>query len=536
VTKHQQALRWGLILALMLIAGGGAGVRQARAQAATIDSSLLPLPGGTGSLLGPSPGAGGGTLNNLAGGAQYLGGRPGNTASHAPTSITVPAQGEAPPQAQGIAAPPPQPSIPFPLYGTFSLSDKAEDEGPPGGMTLDQAIDTAIKENLDLRSQFYEIPQAQADVLQAGLRANPVFYADGQLLPYGKFNRSNPGGPSQYDVNISHPLDLNGKRQARVRVTVRAQRVLEAQYQDAVRQKIDDVYGAFIDVLAARTAVRYSEATIDPERGLPKVLAVTEGRRQRGVDTLADVNRIKVQLDAAKIGLRDAAESYKKAKRNLATILYLPREAVPALELRGTIRDPAPPPPPFEELSRIAVENRPDLVAFRLGISRAEADVRLAQANRFSDVYVLAQPYTLQNNQPYGLKSPISWALGVTVPMPVYNRNQGAIARAKLNVTQTQIQLQALERQVLNDVENALREYEVTREAVRQVRDELLPSAQQVRDDTYKLYTGGEVNLVSYLNAQRDYNDTVKQYLDTAVRHRRSMLALNTAVGLRVLP
>ena len=233
-----------------------------------------------------------------------------------------------------------------------------------------------------------------------------------------------------------------------------------------MRQKIDDVYGAYIDVLAARTAVRYSEATIDPERGLAKVLTVTEGRHHRGVDTLADVNRIKVQLDAAKIGLRDALELYQKAKRNLATILYLPREAVPALELRGTIRDPAPPPPPYEALGRIALENRPDLVAFRLGISRAEADVRLAKANRFSDVYVLAQPYTLQNNQPYGLKSPISWALGVTVPMPVYNRNQGAIARAKLNVTQTQIQLKALERQVQNDLENALREYEVTREAV----------------------------------------------------------------------
>jgi cobalt-zinc-cadmium efflux system outer membrane protein len=204
--------------------------------------------------------------------------------------------------------------------------------------------------------------------------------------------------------------------------------------------------------------------------------------------------------------------------------------------VKGTIRDQAPPPPGFDELNRLALENRPDLVAYRLGIARAEADVRLAQANRFADVYVLAQPYTLQNNQPYGLKSPISWALGVTVPVPVYNRNQGAIARAKLNVTQTQLQLQTLQRQVETDVENALREYEVTREAVRQVRDELLPSAQQVRDDAYKLYVGGEVNSVTYLNAQRDYNDTVKQYLDTAVRHRRSMLGLNTAVGFRVLP
>jgi cobalt-zinc-cadmium efflux system outer membrane protein len=319
-------------------------------------------------------------------------------------------------------------------------------------------------------------------------------------------------------------------------VSARAQRVLEAQYQDAVRQTIDAVYSAYVDVLAARQAVRYAEATVDPQRGLVRVLEVTEGLRKRGAVTLADVNRIKVQLDAAKIGLRDALESYQKAKRNLATVLSLPREAVPAMELRGTIRDQAPPPPQFEQLSQIALESRPDLIAFRLGISRAEADVRLAQANRFSDVYVLYQPYTLQNNQPYGLKSPISWALGVTVPLPVYHRNQGAIARAKLNVTQTQVQLMTLERQVLTDVENALREYEVTRAAVQQVRDELLPSAQQVRDDTYRLFAGGEVNVVTYLNAQRDYNDSVKQYLDTAVRHRRSMLALNTAVGFRVLP
>ena len=72
---------------------------------------------------------------------------------------------------------------------------------------------------------------------------------------------------------------------------------------------------------------------------------------------------------------------------------------------------------------------------------RAEADVRLAKANAFSDVYVLWQPYTFQDNSPYGLKSQYSWALGVTVPLPIYNRNQGGISRAKINVTQSQIQL-----------------------------------------------------------------------------------------------
>ena len=103
-------------------------------------------------------------------------------------------------------------------------------------------------------------------------------------------------------------------------------------------------------------------------------------------------------------------------------------------------------------LQKLAVEERPDVVSLRLGIQRAEADVRLARANAYSDVYVLWQPYTFQDNSPYGLKSQYSWALGVTVPLPIYNRNQGGIQRAKLNVTQSQIQLSDLERQAKIDV------------------------------------------------------------------------------------
>jgi cobalt-zinc-cadmium efflux system outer membrane protein len=122
------------------------------------------------------------------------------------------------------------------------------------------------------------------------------------------------------------------------------------------------------------------------------------------------------------------------------------------------------------------------------------------------------------------------------VPLPIYNRNQGGIERAKMNVTQTQIELAALERQVTTDVQQAIREYQVTRRMVKQIHDVLIPAARQVRDDTFRLFLGGEVNVLIYLNEQRIYNETVKQYVDTVVRHRKSMLALNTALGQRLLP
>jgi cobalt-zinc-cadmium efflux system outer membrane protein len=217
-------------------------------------------------------------------------------------------------------------------------------------------------------------------------------------------------------------------------------------------------------------------------------------------------------------------------------LLNIPADRAEQLEVRGSIKVPELPLPSEDELVQMALSMRPDVVAYRLGIKSAEANVRLQMANRFSDVYVLYQPYTLQDNTPYGLKSPVSWALGVTVPLPVYNRNQGGIARAKMNVTQSQLELSNIERQTVTDVQQALYEFKVTAKMVDSIRNDLEPAAKLVRDDTLRLYRGGEVNVVVYLQEQQKYQDIVKQYLDTLIRHRRAMLALNTVLGQRVFP
>ena len=100
-----------------------------------------------------------------------------------------------------------------PFFGTLEIAQARGDAGPPDGLTLDQAIDLLIAPNLDLRAKQFEIPQARADVLTASLRANPIFYADSQLVPYGSDSVRRPDGPTQYDVNISHPIDYAHKRQ-----------------------------------------------------------------------------------------------------------------------------------------------------------------------------------------------------------------------------------------------------------------------------------------------------------------------------------
>jgi len=420
----------------------------------------------------------------------------------------------------------------LPLYGPLALPERDE-EGPPNGLTLDSAIERLVHENLDLRSKSLELPKSQADILTASLRANPVFYADAQQVPYGSYSEKRPGGPTQYDVNISYPLDITGKRRARTVAAERAKSVLEAQYQDAVRLQIDNLYTAYVDVLAARESIRFTDASIS---GLGRLVQTTEALRRQQERTGADVSQIQVQLDAAEIERIEAEEALRDATRTLAVLLNIPPQEVANLELKGSLRNAAPTPPPLEELLHIALKERPDVVAYRLGIHRAKAEVDLAVANRLSDVYVLYQPYTFEDNSPFGTKSSHSWALGVTVPLPIYNRNQGNIERARVTVTQTKVQLADIERRVLAEVEQAARQYAVTRTAVDRIEQRLLPSATKIREAATTRFTAGEADAFELLNAQRSYNDAVRQYRDTLIRHRRSMLRLNTASGRRILP
>jgi cobalt-zinc-cadmium efflux system outer membrane protein len=530
--------RWGLrtTLALTVVVLAVSGGRSAVAQ----EEELLPIivpgtaPGEPGmTSLGRTPGAGGPLLENAPGaGEPVLGGPAGPAFPRVPPSITTPGGGYAAPPARPLGTPPSLPISPLPLYGPLEIPGGPEDEGPPGGLTLDQAIERLVAANLDLRARAHEIPKAQADILTAGLRANPLLFFDAQQVPYGNFSNKTAGGPTQYDLNINHPLDLNHKRRARQEVACRAKRVLEAQYQDAVRVEIDNLYTAWVDVLAARETVRYARASV---AGLSAVLQKTRTQLQQQIVTEADVDRVKNQRDAAEIGLADAAHALEEANRTIGGLLAIPPAASENLALRGTIHDRAGPPPPLETLWQTALAARPDLAAYRLGIARAQADITLARAQRFSDVYLLYQPYTAYT-APAGLGTVNSWAIGATVPLPVYNRNQGNIQRARINVSQVQTELAAREALAQREVYRTHHEYALTRNAVARVVNELLPSAQRVRATTLRQFELGEIDAIAYLGAERDYNEVVRQYRETIIRHRRSMLKLNTAVGQRILP
>jgi cobalt-zinc-cadmium efflux system outer membrane protein len=135
-----------------------------------------------------------------------------------------------------------------------------EDEGPADGLPLDQAINRLVESNYDLRIRYQELSKAQTDILSAGLRNNPFLFLSADALPYGRYSPQRPGAPL-YDITIVQPIDVSGRRRNRILVAQQAKRVLEASYQESVRQEIDRLYTAYVDVLGARENARAARAS-----------------------------------------------------------------------------------------------------------------------------------------------------------------------------------------------------------------------------------------------------------------------------------
>lgn len=419
--------------------------------------------------------------------------------------------------------PPSDTSLGIPLESFVS------DEGPADGLTLDAALARLLTANLDLLALTYEINQADADILTAGLRANPLIYGDTQFIPYGAYNSARPLGPTEYDFSITHPLDLSHKRKSRVDVARAAKSTIEAQFRDAARRQVGNLYRTFVDLQSARIEVMSAQSAV---RNQEQVVS----RARLGLKDRDEVARLEAQLEKARDALDDAEHSFEDVRDSLGLLLNMTPPEVDKLQPKGTLRNVAPLPNSLEDLTRLALANRPDLVASRRGIGRAQLEVKLARANRFDDVFLFYDPITYQDNRSSHQPSGRSWSTGLTIPLPLYNRNQGNIARAQHNVTQTQVETTAIERRITTEVRVAEREYRSSQQTLRRAEQTILPRAREARIKTLADFAAGKLQLSDYFDRLNEQDDAAKAYREALIRHRRSMLDMNTTLGVRLLP
>ena len=541
--QHWRRRTWRGLLALVIGCCATAPLHAQQDASAPGQSPILefpdlgPIPGGGASALGRSAGALDAAADMAAStaGSGVLGGK--QRTGRIPqlkkgrgVPVAAVARGMQPPE------PLPVPVAPEPVGDATTLVDATviDDPGPADGLTLDAALDRMMTANLDIRALRHELSQADADILTAGLRTNPLIYMDTQFIPYGSFSNQRPGGPTQYDINITLPMDLSKKRQSRTVVARMARSTLEAQFQDVTRRQIDNVYRAFVAVQAARIDRLAAAATL---QRLETRLAELEQTPARAGEHVADaIDHVAFMLERSRNALAEAEEAYDDAREGLAVLLNMSPDETARLETHGSLRTTAQPPPDVEELEALALRCRPDLHAARLGVNRAGAELTLQRANRFDDVYLFYDPITFQDNSPFNAASTTSWAVGLTFALPIFNRNQGNIAKAESNISQTKLELSALERRTLAEVRLAEREFRRSRDAIGQIERAILPRAEAVLARRREQFRAGEITIDDLDGAVEDLAEVTQSHRDAVIRHRRAMLGLNTTVGLRLLP
>jgi len=393
-------------------------------------------------------------------------------------------------------------------------------------ISIDQAIQLALAHNHALKATRTQIQQNEAQEITANLRPNPTLGMDTQFVPFFSpqdFSGENLDQTQQFDIGLSYLFERGHKRQRRLQAARDATAVTKAQVTDAERTLAFNVGQQFISVLLAESTLQFAEEDL---KGFQQTVDISQQQFKAGFIGEGDYLKIKLQL----LQFQTDVSSARLAKVQALTGLrqFLGYDAVPAdfdvigelayQSLKGNM----------EDFQARALKERPDFRAAELGITAANSQVLLAKANGKVDV---TGTYDFTH-----VSGENTASIFANFPLPIFDRNQGEIARTKYALAQAQEQKQAASDTVLSDVQNAYETVRSNDEIVQLYTSGYLQQAKDSRDISEYAYKRGAASLLDYLDAERSYRATQLAYRQALASYMTALEQLKQAVGSRNLP
>ena len=393
-------------------------------------------------------------------------------------------------------------------------------------ITLDQAINLAMKNSPTIKAVRTQIDQNRAQETTARLHPNPVLSWDTQFLPFftpGGFTTDNLSQNSQFDIGIGYLFERGGKRSARLQAARDQTNVTAAQVSDNERTLKFNVAQQFINVLLAESNLEFA---LQDLKTFQNTVNINQDRFQAGAISKNDFLKIKVQLLQNETAVSTARLAKAQALVSLRQLIGY--ESVPRDYDVAGILEFVPLKSGEDTLEATALDQRPDLRAAKLGVKAAQSQIRLARANGKQDLDV-----TFDYSH---VASTSSGSFFFNVPLPIFNRNQGEIARTRFALTQADFTAKATEETVLTDVRNAYEAVKDNEEIVRLYESGYLDQAKESRDITEFSYRQGAAALLDFLDAERSYRGTELAYRQALATYMLALEQMRQTVGVRTLP
>jgi outer membrane protein, heavy metal efflux system len=401
-------------------------------------------------------------------------------------------------------------------------------------VTVEELVARALTDSPDLRASRAEIDAAVGRLQQAGLRPNPMLELGGQkaLSP-----------DNNVTIGLAVPLDLNGRKEGRVGVAERELQMKRAQVRDRERRLAADVRMKAGELLAARRSLTVTDDLLTVNRD---ALRLVQHRVSQGATPPLDESLILVEVNRLDATRQMLASRVDIVALQLKALAGMAPDA--PLALRGDLA-PSEPPPITDEAVRQALTARPDLEAARADVAMGAAKIRKERAEGRWDASVNVGyqrqnfGFDLNGITSTGGTRPIQdvfhyFGAGVSIMLPVRNRNQGNIAAAGAEAQAAERRLQFAELTVRQEVAAALAQYEAARRSLeiyeRGVRDVATRNLSVVRQ-TYALGRGTLLDVIAeqrrYIDIENGYTDALRQVYDARVEIDRVTATLTPTAG-----
>ncbi len=393
-------------------------------------------------------------------------------------------------------------------------------------ISLDQAIDLALAHNHSLKASRTLILQNQAQEITANLRPNPTLGVDTQFIPFFSpqdFSGTNLNQTQQFDIGLSYLFERGHKRQRRLQAARDQTAVTRAQITDAERTLAFNVGQQFVSVLLAESTLQFA---LEDLKGFQETVDISQAQFKAGFIGEGDFLKIKLQLLQFQTDVSSARLAKVQALVGLRQ--FLGYDAVPAdFDVIGDLAY-QPLQTKLEDLQMRALRERPDFRAAELGITAAQSQYLLAKANSKVDV-TGTYDFTHVSGENTG-------SIFASFDLPIFNRNQGEIARTNYALAQAKEQEQSASDTVLSDVSNAYEAVRSNDEVVQLYTSGYLKQAQDSRDISEYAYKRGAASLLDFLDAQRSYRSTQLAYRQALASYMTALEQLKEALGTRTLP
>lgn len=399
------------------------------------------------------------------------------------------------------------------------------------GVSLNELISRALDSNQELAAVRLEIDKAKARLAQAKLRPNPTLEFEqesGRLV--------GNGGDSNFTIGASLPIEIYGRREARINFAQIEIQASEAEVRNRERILTNNILTNYAEALGALREIDTLEKVLELDMQTTRFVQI---RVNEGETAPLELNLLQAEVERLR-SRRQLAEG--KLQSSLTGLKMLAGiDFNEPLRLREQINTAILPilPKTREEAVEIAFKNRPDLLLTRIEEQVATAGLRLIKANSKPDVTAYTRYSqgrsvvdTSIGNFPQNDRS---LTFGVAIGIPIFNKNQGEKAQAEISIKQAQQRREFAERVIRSEILSAYQRYEAATRAVLTLEQSAIPRSLQNVETFRRIYEIGEIKITDLIVEQRRLLDANRDLTEALTEKYRAQADLQIALGANAL-